>query len=289
MTKLGILSDFHMDSNHFNEADLQVFRQTLKALDIDQLHFAGDISNDWQGISKPFMQSLEPDFKVTANLGNHDMLGLTEAEIEAEDYKVYNINGTAFLSFHGWYDYAFMEEAQPKKIQSFKQAFYFDRKIKRELSDPETTDRIIERLKTILSDIQTDRIIIATHFVPHKAFIINTRYEKLAKFNAFLGSPRFHKLFRQDARISDVVFGHIHHRMAARLLDGIRYYNRPLGYPYEWQLLQDFIHEHPELEISQPWKLRKQYQKVKALPEWQAFRQKNLSQEFKSAITIFEL
>lgn len=291
MAKLALISDFHMDGNHFSEEDLAIFSELLREEKISHLHFAGDISNDLHHISLPFLESLG-DFEVSYNLGNHDMVGLYEEEISESDFKIHCFGKTALLSFHGWYDYGFMENPQLSKIIAFKNSFYFDRKVHRENDDIKTTDIIIEKLEQILTELSAqnpEEIIIATHFVPEQSFIINTRYEKFARFNAYLGSPRFHETFKKFPLVKDVVFGHIHHRSDPRKIDGIRYHARPLGYRYEWQMMQDFLRERPEHRIAQGYRLRRQYRAIEELGDWQEFRQKNLKREFLSALTIFDL
>ena len=45
--RLAVISDFHMDSNHFSQEEIDIFLSLLKDLKITDLHFAGDISNDF--------------------------------------------------------------------------------------------------------------------------------------------------------------------------------------------------------------------------------------------------
>lgn len=280
-----------MDINAFSDKDLQIFKGILVNLGVTNLHFDGDISNDFKNLSKPFLTELSDLFEVSYNLGNHDMVGLTENEISSSDFSVKWFGKTAFVSFHGWYDYSLMTgEIEPKKIEQFKQNFYFDRKIHREFDDIKTTALVLEDLKNCLTELSNaERIIVSTHFVPHERFIINTRYEKFARFNAYLGSRHFHELFVTFPNVSDVVFGHLHHRMMPQQIDGVTYHAKPLGYSYEWQMVSDFLNESPQFQIEQSWHLRKRYQAIKKLPEWQNFRQAHLADELRSALTIFEL
>ena len=41
--RLAVISDFHMDSNHFSQEEIDIFLSLLKDLKITDLHFAGDI------------------------------------------------------------------------------------------------------------------------------------------------------------------------------------------------------------------------------------------------------
>lgn len=238
--RLAVISDFHMDSNHFSQEEIDIFLSLLKDLKITDLHFAGDISNDFHGISEPFFKQIEllTELSVTYNLGNHDMVGLSEEEISVSNFQVKTFASTAFVSFHGWYDYSFMTgKIDIKKIIAFKNSFYFDRKIHRQFDDIKITNLELQKLEKLLTELSAnpkiDRIIVSTHFVPHQQFIIKTRYEKFARFNAYLGSQHFHETFKKFPKISDVIFGHLHQRRLPLTFDKVLYHAHPLGYPYE--------------------------------------------------------
>ena len=57
--RLAIISDFHLDSNHFSIEEIELFISLLNDLQITDLHFAGDISNDLHNISELFFHQLE--------------------------------------------------------------------------------------------------------------------------------------------------------------------------------------------------------------------------------------
>ena len=46
MTRIGFMSDLHLDSNQLGEAERMQLLQVLQEEQIDHLHLAGDISND---------------------------------------------------------------------------------------------------------------------------------------------------------------------------------------------------------------------------------------------------
>lgn len=56
--KLAILSDLHLDVNQFDEQYKQILIQTLQEQRITDIHLAGDISNDFERLSKPFSTSV---------------------------------------------------------------------------------------------------------------------------------------------------------------------------------------------------------------------------------------
>ncbi|AIS03949.1 metallophosphoesterase [Lactococcus lactis] len=294
--RLAVISDFHMDSNHFSQEEIDIFLSLLKDLKITDLHFAGDISNDFHGISEPLFKQIEllTELSVTYNLGNHDMVGLSEEEISVSNFQVKTFASTAFVSFHGWYDYSFMTgKIDIKKIIAFKNSFYFDRKIHRQFDDIKITNLELQKLEKLLTELSAnpkfDRIIVSTHFVPHQQFIINTRYEKFARFNAYLGSQHFHETFKKFPKISDVIFGHLHQRRLPLTFDKVLYHAHPLGYPYEWQMINHFLEEYPQYQITENWHLRKRYNAIRKSSDWLKFRKAHLREEFLSALTIFDL
>lgn len=118
MKKLAVMSDLHIDLNHIQEEEQDLLIQILKEEKIDHLHLAGDISNDFIGLSLPFIKAIEKDIPLTFNLGNHDMLGLSEKTIQELDFQETLLSKeTLLLSFHGWYDYSFSRRKASLKIE----------------------------------------------------------------------------------------------------------------------------------------------------------------------------
>ncbi|MGT2929921.1 metallophosphoesterase [Streptococcus dentasini] len=284
MTKLAIMSDLHIDLNRFSEFEIRTLRTTLIDKKIDHLHIAGDISNHHTEVSLPFLNSLAQDFEVTYNLGNHDMLDLSDTEIETLDFQVYNLGQRQLLAFHGWYDYSLSPEPIDQIIRR-KKTFWFDRRLNRSLGDAQITERILTKLEEQLNKLDTSRLIIAMHFVPHSRFTMT--HERFMPFNAFLGSQKFHQLFSAYG-VADVVFGHAHRSYGDTAIDGVTYHSRPLGYIREWDLTIDFVSNHPELNPTGTWNLSKRYNLVKNNPDYQAHKRSHLSQELEKSMTVFD-
>ena len=80
------------------------------------LHFAGDMSNDYKKITTPFFKQLSKNFDISHNLGNHDMVHLSEKEINAQDFSLKYFGDTLLVSFHGWYDYSFVQDYSDEKL-----------------------------------------------------------------------------------------------------------------------------------------------------------------------------
>lgn len=285
MTKLAIMSDLHIDLNQFNHFEIDTLIKTLKSQQITWLHLAGDISNHYYSTSLPFLENMAEHFKITYNLGNHDMLDLAETEIEAKDFQVYDLGDKVFITFHGWYDYSFSSDKTDSENLSFKTIFWFDRRLNRPLSDKDMTEKICHRLEDILSQ-QTKPIILVMHFVPHRLFTMT--HEKFKPFNAFLGSQRFHDIFTKFP-VTDVVFGHAHRSYGTQVIDGIRYHSRPLGYIREWDLTIDFVNKHSHLNPTGTWNLSKRYNLVKKREDFKQYLRENLATEFEKSMTIFSL
>lgn len=284
MTKLAIMSDLHIDLNNFSYFEINTLIKVLKHKNIDWLHIAGDISNHHVTDSLPFLEKLQQDFKVTYNLGNHDMLDLDEKTIEDLDFQRYDLGNHVFLAFHGWYDFSFFPEKSYQDNLRFKNQFWFDRRLKRPLSDADLTWSICQRLEKTLSK-ETKPLILAMHFVPHKQFTMT--HETFKPFNAFLGSQHFHELFKKFP-VTDVVFGHAHRSYGSVQIEDIHYHSRPLGYIREWDLTIDFVNQNPHLNPTSTWNLSKRYNLVKNREDFKKHLQDNLAKEYEKSMTIFK-
>ena len=252
MTNLAFMSDLHLDSNQFTDEDITILIDLLKKKKVDHIHFAGDLSNDFEHISLPFLQKLKKSFSVSYNLGNHDMLGMTEYDIQQHNFNVQSFGQTQFISLAGWYDYGFVPEKTPEEHKRTKQFFWFDRRLNRDTDDPALTQHSLEQLEKILASLN-DPIILAMHFVPHKDFL------------------------------------YIHHRHSARMIDSVCYHTRPLGYIREWQLTQQFFEDYPQYKIPQMYRLHKRYNAVKDLSLFQSYKKKHLRKELEDALIIFDI
>jgi len=284
MTRIGFMSDLHLDSNQFGHFELETLKYILKKERIDHLHIAGDLSNDLAHISLPFIEELRQELPTSFNLGNHDMLGLSEQEISNYDFQFQQFGQTKLVSFSGWYDYSFVPEKSKEEHLRTKNNFWFDRRLDRKLDDPSITAYSLLQLEKLLASLDGP-IIIALHFVPHQDFLYDHPY--FQRFNAFLGSQAFHQLFVKYG-VKDVVFGHLHHRNHSRVIDGVRYHMRPLGYIREWKLTQNFFNAFPQYKISQMYRLHKRYNAVKDLEEFLDYKKKHLTDELRDALTILD-
>ncbi|MEX2805691.1 metallophosphoesterase [Streptococcus sp. H31] len=287
MTKLAIISDLHIDLNQFGDFETDTLIAVLKKERISHLHLNGDMSNHFYTISLPFIEKLAEHFSLTYNLGNHDMLDLSEREIEQLDFQVVPLGNRTLLAFHGWYDYSFYPDRTESENLKLKKTFWFDRRLKRGMTDKELTVQTAQRLDRTLADLSPHhQLIVSMHFVPHRQFTMT--HEKFRPFNAFLGSQVFHDIFKKYA-VSDVVFGHAHRSYGSQTIDGIAYHSRPLGYIREWDLTIDFVNQHPIYNPSGTWNLSKRYNAVKKQKDFLAYKKEHLAEEFRRSMTVFLL
>ncbi|AXQ79033.1 phosphoesterase [Streptococcus chenjunshii] len=285
MTKLAIISDLHIDLNQFGDFEIETLIAVLKEEKVSHLHLAGDISNHFYTVSQPFIEQMAAHFTVTYNLGNHDMLDLSEKEIQQLDFQIFPLGNRTLLSFHGWYDYSFYPTRTDAQNLKFKNTFWFDRRLKRSMSDKELTLQSAHRLEQTLARLDHN-LIVSMHFVPHRRFTMT--HERFKPFNAFLGSHIFHNIFKKYG-VSDVVFGHAHRSYGCQNIEGVAYHSRPLGYIREWDLTIGFVSQHPVYNPSGTWNLSKRYNAVKNQKDFLAYKKKHLAEEFRRSITLFPL
>ena len=209
---------------------------------------------------------------------------MDEAQIEAENFQLFAIGQCQLLAFHGWYDYSFSDEAFDRILR--RKNLWFDRRLNRKKSDKEIVETELQVLESHLKSLDTDRLILAMHFVPHRHFTM--WHEKFAPFNAFLGSQAFHELFVRY-QIPDVVFGHAHRSYGTVEIEGVRYHSRPLGYQREWDLTINFVNQNPHLNPSQTWNLSKRFNLIKDNPHYQDYKKEKFKDELLSSMTLFEV
>lgn len=277
------MSDLHIDHNAFGLFEMEFFKQILQEQQITHLHIAGDISNQFEQVTRPFLDQIAAVVNVSFNLGNHDMLGMTEAHIQQLDGGLVELEKRTLVHLAGWYDYSFYPHKSSEEHLRDKQFLWFDRKLDRSKSDLALTQESLYCAETLLQKAKSEPLV-ALHFVPHADFIPEHPY--FDRFRAFLGSQAFHHVFLEYG-VKNVVFGHLHHRID-RIIDGIHYQARPLGYKREWQLVRDFYTAYPDYQINPSYKLAKRYRDIKDLPVFRQYYQDHLKEELQSAMTIFD-
>lgn len=295
--RLAIISDLHLDINHFDSVELTLLADILQEINVNHLHLAGDTANKVEKVIETVTFLEQHGISVTYNFGNHEMPNLLETEIENYPERHFlNFNTVALgedkvlLAFNGWYDYSYATETDIKKIVSTKNLYWYDRFIKRGADDPTITQQLLTALKIKLDQLQNagKEVVIATHFVPKREFIVyqKGKYARWNELNAFLGSDKTGQLLDQYANISLVVFGHTHRRFGEKKINGITYACRPFGYYFEWALTRQFVIDYELVQDVNPMKLRsilKDNQK-----DFDQYKQFHLKEEFRKALTLYD-
>lgn len=265
MGKLAVISDLHVDINHFSATDLQLIAELLDANQATHLHLAGDIANK-ETAAMTVIDFFQRQLPTTFHWGNHEMADLSESLIETYpdpaflNFQTVALSGkTLLLGVNGWYDYGYSDLQSTEEILRLKHLFWYDRMIQRTGTDPEISHQINERLRQTLRGLPQDKeVIVMTHFVPKATFIVKQtgKYVRWNHLNAFLGSPEFGAVIDEADNVRQVVFGHTHRRFEDQVIGQTIYSCRPFGYYYEWQLTRRFVLENQLTENFQPTKLR---------------------------------
>jgi putative phosphoesterase len=267
MTRVGLISDIHVDLNRIKGEDLVtglLARESARR-NLDILLLAGDISSDY-GLTLRTLARLEEESHVRVLFvpGNHDIWNEFHPETKAWD--TYNAlldhpgnlaRGPVMLDDEwavvgdlGWYDFGYGDPSF--SFEDFDRMKYGERtwqdKIK-SIWDRGTLEMhrlFAERLEVNLSRMAAEgkKILFATHVVQIPEFTVSPPGPMWKYFNAFLGSPEYGDLAqRYGAALS--VCGHVHYRR--RLIKGQTLFICPcLGYVMEWPAPAD-----PEKEIAE--------------------------------------
>lgn len=298
MGKLAIISDLHIDINKLGQAELAELVRVLKEAEVTHLHLAGDTANTVNGLLETVRFLEQTGLSVTYNFGNHELPSI-KAAAEMEEYpeehflnqKVLELNGQlVLLGVNGWYDYSYSVEPDQQKILASKNLYWYDRFIERGKSDPEINQEILDQLASVLDELarQKKQVIIATHFVPRREFILyqEGKYARWNQLNAFLGSEKTGELFSQYSNIKQVVFGHTHRRFGDQVIGEITYSARPFGYFYEWFLTREFMLSRKLMTSFNPMKVRSVLKDRQE--EFFTFRNQQLAEEFRRSLTLIE-
>lgn len=244
MGRVALISDLHFDVNH---VDLnQVLPQQASYLQeqgVDAYLMAGDLTNHFDqslAIAENLQRRLGT-IPVRFVAGNHDMLhNVSYATLETSIAPVYlhnqflDLPGTDWriIGNNGWYDYGFADNLTGRNFRAWKRAFWVDGTIAQPMSDGERMDRVLIQLQQRFTEARVahKRILLVTHFVPRREYILYTadnRFWNMA--NALMGSPRLGRLLT-DYGVEIVQFGHLHRRYWPQRLGATTYYNQAVGY-----------------------------------------------------------
>ncbi|API71398.1 MULTISPECIES: metallophosphoesterase [Leuconostoc] len=258
--KVAFSSDNHFDLNKINvERAMRAQALYLLNKNVNVYVIAGDLFNDFKQ-SLAFARNMQDLVKNKLTIrflaGNHDMgKNVTYEELESDIDELYFHNkyidltdDIRLIGNNGWYDYSFVgNDYTEEEIQSFKNSFWYDRRIKQPITDKERFNINLKQIKDQLLAAGNKQTIVVSHFVPREDYIKrfpngNTRLDIA---NAFLGSSKIGQIVDQSYTIATIT-GHLHLHPAPLKFGNNVYYNAAVGYStervHEWSS-DDFLTE----------------------------------------------
>lgn len=298
MARLAVISDLHVDINHFTEIELQQLLAILKEKQVTHLHLAGDVANRVETCQEIIEFFSSAGLPTTFVFGNHELADVSGEAMMTHFPNTHFLNEryiplnhqTVLLGFNGWYDYSYSTMETEKEIVRLKNLYWYDRFISRAFSDPVVNQQGLKRLEYLLTDLEKKglSVILTTHFVPKREFIVyqTGKYQRWNQLNAFLGSEALGELIDGFSNVKQVVFGHTHRRFEDQKIEETIYSCRPFGYFYEWQLTRKFIQENQLMDTFQMAKIRNVLKTNQHA--FDIYKQEHLKEEFQSAMTLID-
>lgn len=248
MVKIAFSSDNHIDVNKLDRWEV-LERQAayLVREKIDFYVMVGDFFNDFN-LTLQFARDLQTRVQTTTTVrflvGNHDMAGVSLAELEQPVDELYLHHKTLqvapniqLVGNNGWYNYDFVaQDYTLAEILAFKNLWY-DRRLDRSVPDYARFELSLAQLRHDLTAVAGQQTLVATHFVPRIETIQRFEHSRLDRMNAFLGSRRYGELF-DERGVQTVVSGHLHVGQKSLQSAATLYYNSAVGYSnprhHEW-------------------------------------------------------
>lgn len=250
--KVAFSSDNHFDLNKL-DAQRMMHIQALYLLnnDVDLYILAGDLFNDFNKslkFARDMQDALEDKVMIRFIAGNHEMgEGITYDELESDVDPLYFHNKfiditdeVRIIGNNGWYDYDFIgNDYSDDEILQFKNAFWYDRRIKQPMSDKERFDINLNQIKTQLAKAGRKETIVVSHFVPRNDYIrrFPNRNTRLDMANALLGSTKVGDLL-DKSYTTNTITGHLHLHPSPLKVGNNVYNNVAVGYNtarvHEW-------------------------------------------------------
>lgn len=229
------------------EQALDVVIEVCQANSVDKLFIAGDTSNNYKTTLAFVDLLVQAGVDTYTIFGNHEYWSIDyfkASEIKHDRYingKTVNLdNGTIIVGLDGFFDYSFVldvENKWTKNIPKDKDLLNeigersFDLKRNRIKNYEEVFNlmksQLISQLEIAKAN-QIDRVILLTHYVPSKDFIIYNNDYTWTSNNAFMGSTKYQEL-AEAYGIDKVVFGHTHNQFN-KIINGVGYHCNPIGY-----------------------------------------------------------
>lgn len=246
MVKLAVSVDNHFDVNHIDaQAAVVKIAGYLLANHYQVYVNAGDTFNDFTKtlwFYRALQQAVGSKVVVRYLAGNHDLVKNVSYQTAQSSVsplylheKTLTVPGTntVIIGNNGWYDYSLAPadlKATDADFAQWKRAYWIDSAIDQPVSDRERMARVLTTTKRDLLAAAGHRVIYVTHFVPTPLMMMpapaHSRWEMAA---GLMGSRHLGELLEQS-QVTDVVFGHLHHRDQQVVVNHTTYHHRPMGY-----------------------------------------------------------
>ena len=251
--KIGFLSDLHITHNtNFMEHALNSVCEVISENQIDKLFLAGDTSNNYKTTFKFIDELSKRGIDTYTILGNHEYWSINyeQTKLLNNDRYLHGktldlANNVVIVGIDGFFDYSFVTQVENKytnkvnkdinRLKSIgKRTFDLSRlKIK----DKDYEKVFIDMENLLISQLKANQgkqVIAFMHHVPHQDFIIYNDDKTWTSNNSFMGSKRFHEIFK-EYKVDKVIFGHTHTQFSD-IIDDIEYSCNPVGYrDYEFE------------------------------------------------------
>lgn len=251
--KIGVIADLHIDrGNKYTPADFEFYLiETAKNKQLELLLIAGDISNNYK-MTAQFIKKIKYALNIPVLFipGNHDFwtnetdissLNIVDYYISMEECLIdspFIINNEwAIVGNTAWYDYSYgddkFSEERLAQRKYYGATWQDKEKIDWPLTDQSMSELALKQTVKDLSKVDNKNIILMTHIVTHKQFVVPTPHRIFDYFNAFIGTSKFNKLY-ETFPIKYSIMGHVHFRKSIKEA-GITYICPCLGYERQWR------------------------------------------------------
>jgi putative phosphoesterase len=254
MTRIGLISDIHVDLNAEDGADrvTEALAAESRRRGLDILLIAGDLSGDYRlSLAAVDRLAVESGVQVHFVPGNHDIWNEKYPGLKALDTygalldhpanlargPVFIDDGWTLIGDLGWYDFSFGDLSFT--AEDFQRMSYMGRSWRDKvysLWDKKTVDvhrMFLDRIRQALDLAAGGKVLLATHVVQIGEFIVQNPGDMWKYFNAFLGSPDYGEL-AVERGVALSVCGHVHYRRRVKK-GGTEFVCPCLGYRAEWE------------------------------------------------------
>ncbi len=270
MTRIGVLSDIHVDINMYKGEDrvTEAICRVINERDLDIFIIAGDIASDYT-LTKQVLEKIENTTHAECLFvpGNHDIW--TEHHPDLTSWDIYNklkehpgnlsagpfkiSNDWVITGDIGWYDYKF--GSSKYTVDDFNRMRFGERiwqdsiMARWDRSTIEMHSFFLEKIQNQINTVSDKKIILVTHVLPIEEFTVQNPPPIWEYLNAFLGSPEYGSLVLNNPGISYSISGHVHYRKRF-LKNDTTFICNCLGYSKEWKQTDDPLIEVPKAVIT---------------------------------------